>query len=199
MKRFTEFPMKIELLEALHEMRFLQCTPIQEKVIPEALAGHDVTGMAQTGTGKTLAFLVPILEMLKPTGDVQVLVVCPTRELALQVGGVSAVLGGKVGLKTAVVYGGTSLGAQRKEMFAGPDIVVGTPGRVIDFIRTSVIRMRHIRWLVLDEADRMLDMGSWTRPTGCWTWGSSTTWTSSSSPPLRAGRRCSSPPRSHAR
>ncbi|HXI04322.1 MAG TPA: DEAD/DEAH box helicase, partial [Candidatus Saccharimonadales bacterium] len=159
MKRFTEFPIKIDLLEALHDLRFHRCTPIQEKVIPEALAGHDVTGMAQTGTGKTLAFLVPILQMLEPNGEVQALVVCPTRELALQVGGVAAQLGEKVGVKIAIIYGGTSLGSQRKEMFANPDVVVATPGRVIDFIKTSVVRLRHVRWLVLDEADRMLDMG----------------------------------------
>ena len=90
MKRFTEFPLGIDLLEALHAMRFLRCTPIQEKVIPVALEGHDVAGQAQTGTGKTLAFLVPILQQLKPNGHVQALVVCPTRELALQVGGVAA-------------------------------------------------------------------------------------------------------------
>src|SRR5262249_49378558 len=142
-----------------HEMRFHRCTPIQEKVIPILLEGRDVAGMAQTGTGKTLAFLVPILQQLKPSGHVQALVVCPTRELALQVGSVAADLGGRIGVKSAVVHGGTGLGPQGKEMSAGPAIVVGTPGRLIEFIRTSVIRMRHIRWLVLDEADRMLDMG----------------------------------------
>jgi superfamily II DNA/RNA helicase len=159
MKRFTEFPLSIELLEALHEMRFHLCTPIQEKVIPTLLEGRDVAGMAQTGTGKTLAFLVPILQGLKPNGHVQALIVCPTRELAIQVGSVASDLGERIGAKSAVIYGGTALGHQRKQVFAGPDIVVGTPGRLIEFIRTSVIRMRHIRWLVLDEADRMLDMG----------------------------------------
>src|SRR5262245_55836856 len=159
MKRFTEFPLSIELLEALHEMRFHRCTPIQERVIPIALSGKDVSGMAQTGTGKTLAFLVPILQMLRPNGHTQALVVCPTRELALQVGQVASDLGRLVGVKTAVIYGGTSLGAQRKEVYSGPDIIVGTPGRLIEFIQTGVIRMRHLRWLVLDEADRMLDMG----------------------------------------
>jgi len=159
MKRFTEFPLSIELLEALDEMRFHICTPIQEKAIPSLLTGRDLSGMAQTGTGKTLAFLVPILQMLKPSGHVQALVVCPTRELAIQVGHVAADLGGRLGVKAAVIYGGTSLGHQRKVMYAGPDIVVGTPGRLIEFIRTSVLRMRHVRWLVLDEADRMLDMG----------------------------------------
>lgn len=159
MIRFTEFPLSIDLLEALHGMRFLRCTPIQEKVIPIALKGRDVSGMAQTGTGKTLAFLVPIFQMLRPKQEVQALVVCPTRELARQVGQVAIELGGSIGVKTAVVYGGTSLGHQRKAMYAGPDLVVGTPGRVIDFIRTSVIRLRHVKWLVLDEADRMLDMG----------------------------------------
>jgi superfamily II DNA/RNA helicase len=159
MKRFTEFPLSIELLEALHDQRFLRCTPIQEKVIPIALEGKDIAGMAQTGTGKTLGFLVPILQMLVPNGEVQTLIICPTRELAIQVGAVSALLGESLGVKTAVVYGGTALGHQRKMVFAGPDIIVGTPGRVIDFIKTAVIRLRHLNWLVLDEADRMLDMG----------------------------------------
>ncbi|MBI3449879.1 MAG: DEAD/DEAH box helicase [Acidobacteria bacterium] len=159
MKRFTEFPLSIELLEALHEMGFHRCTPIQEKVIQHLLDGKDVAGMAQTGTGKTLAFLVPILQGLKPNGHVQALIVCPTRELALQVGQVAIDLGGRIGVKAAVIYGGTALGHQRKSVFAGPDIVVGTPGRLIEFIRTSVIRMRYLRYLVLDEADRMLDMG----------------------------------------
>ncbi len=159
MMRFTEFPLSIDLLEALHGMRFLRCTPIQEKVIPIALEGRDVSGMAQTGTGKTLAFLVPIFNLLRPKQEVQALVVCPTRELALQVGQVAVELGGSIGVKTAVVYGGTGLGHQRKALYAGPDLVVGTPGRVIDFIKTSVIRLRHLKWLVLDEADRMLDMG----------------------------------------
>ena len=125
MKRFTDFPLSIELLEALHEMRFMRCTPIQEKVIPIALEGRDVAGMAQTGTGKTLAFLVPILAKLVPSGQVQALVVCPTRELALQVGGVAVDLGSRVGVKTFVVYGGTAMGHQRREVYAGPDIVVG--------------------------------------------------------------------------
>ena len=159
MRRFTELSLSIDLLEALHKMSFHRCTPIQEKVIPVALDGRDVSGMAQTGTGKTLAFLVPILQLLKPSGHAQALIVCPTRELARQVGQVASDLGGLVGVRTAVIYGGTSLGSQRKEVFAGPDIIVGTPGRLIDFIQTGVIRMRHIRWLVLDEADRMLDMG----------------------------------------
>jgi ATP-dependent RNA helicase DeaD len=159
MKRFTEFPLKIDLLEALHDLRFFRCTPIQEQLIPLALDGKDVAGMAQTGTGKTLAFLVPILQMLEPRDQVQALVVCPTRELALQVGQVATELGGRIGVNTSVVYGGTALGYQRKEVYAGPDIIVGTPGRVIDFIKTSVIRLKYLRWLVLDEADRMLDMG----------------------------------------
>ena len=159
MRRFTEFPLTIELLEALHDLRFMRCTPIQERVIPVALEGRDVAGMAQTGTGKTLAFLVPILQRLVPAGEVRALIVCPTRELALQVGEVAAALGDRLGVRSTVVYGGTSIGHQRRNMYANPDIVIGTPGRLIDFIRTSVLRMRHLRWLVLDEADRMLDMG----------------------------------------
>ncbi|GAB4368449.1 MAG: hypothetical protein Kow0062_01660 [Acidobacteriota bacterium] len=157
--KFSDLPIREPLREALAERGFVEPTPIQEQVIPLALGGHDVIGVAQTGTGKTLAFLVPILDRLESSGNVQALVVCPTRELAQQVGGVAREIGGALGIETALLYGGTSLGPQRAELEAGPDIVVGTPGRLIDFLGSAWFRPRYIRYLVLDEADRMLDMG----------------------------------------
>ena len=159
MNRFSELPIGEPLLRALEERGFVEPTPIQARVIPLALEGHDVIGVAQTGTGKTLGFLVPILRGLEPSGNVQALVVCPTRERAQQVGGVARELGGALGVEVALLYGGTSLAPQRAELEAGPDIVVGTPGRLIDFLGSAWFRPRYIRYLVLDEADRMLDMG----------------------------------------
>src|SRR5262245_30999079 len=127
--------------------------------IPDTLSGHDVIGVAKTGTGKTVAFLLPIFQNLEPGADVQALVICPTRELALQGGGEAQKLAKPLGVRTAVPYGGTSLGPQKQQLLAGVDLVVGTPGRVQDFISSAYLPTRRIRWLVLDEADRMLDMG----------------------------------------
>lgn len=157
--KFTDIGLKPELQAAIAEAGYVECTPIQAQVIPHALTGGDITGMAQTGTGKTAAFLVPILQMLVPTGDVQALIVTPTRELAIQVCGEAEKLSRNMPVRATAVYGGTSSGHQRKEIFSGVDIVVGTPGRLIDFVKSAVLRMRFLKWLVLDEADRMLDMG----------------------------------------
>jgi len=148
-----------ELQAAIEEAGYVECTPIQHKVIPEALKMHDITGMAQTGTGKTAAFLIPILQMIEPSGEVQAVIVTPTRELAIQVSKEAIKLSSHLGVKVAAIYGGTSIGHQRKQIFGGIDIVVGTPGRLIDFVKSAILRMRYIKWLVLDEADRMLDMG----------------------------------------
>jgi len=157
--KFTELGLKPELQAAVDTAGYVECTPIQEQVIPVALTGQDITGMAQTGTGKTAAFLVPILQMMEPTGQVQALIVTPTRELAIQVCGEAEKLSRGLKVRPTAIYGGTSIGHQRKEIFGGVDIVVGTPGRLIDFVKSAILRMRYIKWLVLDEADRMLDMG----------------------------------------
>ncbi|HZI93605.1 MAG TPA: DEAD/DEAH box helicase [Patescibacteria group bacterium] len=157
--KFTELGLKPELQAAIDAAGYVECTPIQEQVIPVALTGRDITGMAQTGTGKTAAFLVPILQMIEPTGQVQALIVTPTRELAIQVCGEAEKLNRNMKARATAIYGGTSIGHQRKEIFSGVDIVVGTPGRLIDFVKSAILRMRYIKWLVLDEADRMLDMG----------------------------------------
>lgn len=156
---FDDFPLRDPLKKVLADAGFVTPTPIQERCIPPALEGRDIVGVAQTGTGKTLAFLVPILERLEPRGRVQALVVCPTRELARQVGEVAHRLGEPLGVRTVVVYGGTALGEQQQQLHEGPDVVVGTPGRLIDFLASASLRPRWVKWLVLDEADRMLDMG----------------------------------------
>ncbi|UCF66219.1 MAG: DEAD/DEAH box helicase [Acidobacteriota bacterium] len=156
---FADFALKPTLLQALDESGFVHPTPVQRDCIPPSLEGRDIVGVAQTGTGKTLAFLVPILNKLQPRGRVQAIVVCPTRELAQQVAGVAERLGASLGVRATVVYGGTSLAGQRAQLDEEPDIVVGTPGRLIDFLGSAWLRPRWTRWLVLDEADRMLDMG----------------------------------------
>ena len=157
--RFAELEIKDELKQVLSDAGFETPTPVQERCIPLAMEGGDIVGVAQTGTGKTLAFLVPILHALEPTGQVQAMVICPTRELAQQVGSVAKKMGEPLGVSTAVLYGGTGLAPQQAELKRQPDIVVGTPGRLIDFLGSAWLRPRNIRWLVLDEADRMLDMG----------------------------------------
>ncbi|MDQ7007047.1 MAG: DEAD/DEAH box helicase [Acidobacteriota bacterium] len=156
---FAEMPLRDELKQVLARAGFETPTPIQARCIPLATAGRDITGVAQTGTGKTLAFLVPIFDALEPCDDVQAMVICPTRELAQQVGSVARDIGEPLGVKTAVLYGGTSLGGQQNELRELPDVVVGTPGRLMDFLSSAWLRPRRLRWLVLDEADRMLDMG----------------------------------------
>jgi superfamily II DNA/RNA helicase len=157
--RFEDLDLRPEVKKSLASAGYVTCTPIQEMALPDALAGHDVIGVAKTGTGKTVAFLLPIFQALEPGADVQALVICPTRELALQVGGEAEKLGKPIGVRTACLYGGTSLGPQKQQLLAGVDIVVGTPGRVQDFISSAYLPTRRIKWLVLDEADRMLDMG----------------------------------------
>jgi superfamily II DNA/RNA helicase len=157
--RFEDLDLRSDLKRSLADAGYVTCTPIQEMAIPDTLLGHDVIGVAKTGTGKTVAFLLPIFQSLEPGADVQALVICPTRELALQVGGEAEKLGKPLGVRTAVLYGGTSLGGQKQQLLAGVDLVVGTPGRVQDFISSAYLPTRRIRWLVLDEADRMLDMG----------------------------------------
>jgi len=157
--KFADLDLKPELQSAIATAGYVELTPIQEQVIPVALESKDVTGMAQTGTGKTAAFLIPMLQLIEPSGQIQALIVTPTRELAIQVTGEATKLSSGLNMKVAAVYGGTSIGHQRRELFNGVDIVVGTPGRLIDFIKTAVLRMRYLKWLVLDEADRMLDMG----------------------------------------
>jgi len=135
-------------------------TPIQEQSIPLLLAGRDVIGQAYTGSGKTLAFGLPLIERCDASQPrVQAIVLTPTRELAQQVGGVLVELGKRAGLNVALLYGGRAFGPQESMLRRGAQIVVGTPGRVLDHLRRRTLRLEQLLILVLDEADEMLDMG----------------------------------------
>lgn len=147
------------LLRAVERMGFRTPTPVQQKAIPVAVAGKDLVGIAQTGTGKTLAFGIPMVQRLFQQGRSRGLIVLPTRELALQVGESLKKIDGKMGLGTAVLIGGTSIAPQIRELNKRPRIIIGTPGRILDHLNQKTLRLDDIRIAVLDEADRMLDMG----------------------------------------
>ncbi len=161
MTSFTELPLSSALQQRLATAQFINPTPIQEQAIPCALDGKDVLATAQTGTGKTLAFLIPVIEMLQrePSQKVRVLVLLPTRELAIQVSEEYEKLRGKELSKAALIIGGVSEKAQIQAVRAGSALVIATPGRLQDFISRKLIDLRESKILVLDEADRMLDMG----------------------------------------
>jgi ATP-dependent RNA helicase RhlE len=161
MNTFTELPLSAALQQKLAAAEFTIPTPVQALAIPPALAGKDVLGTAQTGTGKTLAFLIPIIEMLRrePAAHISALVLLPTRELAMQVHEQYQQLSGKNMPKAALVIGGVSEKAQIESLRAGSQFVIATPGRLQDFITRKFANLRHVKILVLDEADRMLDMG----------------------------------------
>jgi len=157
---FRDFGLDDRVLRPLDEAGYSEPTPIQAEALPILLGGQDLIGVAETGTGKTLAFLLPIFQRLEADlKDPQGLVVCPTRELAQQVGAEAVRFGQDLGLRTVVAYGGTSSGDQKRQLAAGCDLVVGTPGRLLDFVNSAWLSMRKLRFVVLDEADRMLDMG----------------------------------------
>jgi ATP-dependent RNA helicase RhlB len=154
-------------MEGIRDAGFTVCTPIQAQTLPIALAGKDVAGQAQTGTGKTAAFLVALYQSLltRPSGptrsktSVRALIVAPTRELAVQIHHDGEILGRHTGLKQAVVYGGVDYEKQRRQLEEGVDVLIGTPGRLIDYFKQHVFDLRHAQALVLDEADRMFDLG----------------------------------------
>jgi ATP-dependent RNA helicase RhlE len=150
------------LLRALDEQRYDEPTPIQRQAIPEILQGRDLLGCAQTGTGKTAAFVLPMLQLLsrtKPNGRIRALVLAPTRELAAQIAERAGAYGKHVGLKQALVYGGVGQRPQEQALAGRPDLVVATPGRLLDLMKQGFVRLDAVEFLVLDEADRMLDMG----------------------------------------
>jgi len=161
MSTFTELPLSPALQKKLAAAQFVTLTPIQERAIPPALEGKDVIGTAQTGTGKTLAFLLPLIEILdrEPVGKTVALVLLPTRELAMQVHEQYEQLRTKTMHKAALVIGGVSEKAQIQGLRAGAGLVIATPGRLQDLMTRKFADVRHIKILVLDEADRMLDMG----------------------------------------
>lgn len=148
-----------ELLKTVAQAGFEQPTEIQEALIPPALKGLDCLGQAKTGTGKTAAFALPILQRLQRGVDGQAIVLVPTRELAVQVDEHIRMLGRITGARTALVYGGKSLREQSQQLKQGVDFVVGTPGRVLDLMGRKLLDLGQIRFVVLDEVDRMLDIG----------------------------------------
>ena len=161
MQNFSELPISAYVKDRLTFAGFSIPTPVQAAAIPQALAGKDVLATAQTGTGKTLAFLIPIMEhLLKQNGPgISALVLVPTRELAMQVAEQFDALRGKQLKPAALVVGGLSEGQQLRSIRNGARLIVATPGRLEDFLDRRLVNFRDLRVLVLDEADRMLDMG----------------------------------------
>ncbi len=147
-----------KLLEILDRNKYTIPTPIQQKAIPIAIEGKDVMGIAQTGTGKTLAFGIPLMQRLAQVKGIG-LVILPTRELAIQVDEEFQKIGRAIGLRSAVLIGGASMYAQIQAVKRRPHVLIGTPGRIIDHLEQKTIRLNEVSVLVLDEADRMLDMG----------------------------------------
>ncbi len=155
---FSKLGIAPAILEILFKNKFLQPTPIQEQAIPIAIEGKDLVGIAQTGTGKTLAFGIPMIQhALQDKGAG--LIVLPTRELALQVQESLNLIGKPFGIKTALLIGGSSMWRQVGDIRRNPHIVIGTPGRIIDHLDQRTLKLSGVKTLVLDEADRMLDMG----------------------------------------
>src|SRR5215813_13407317 len=164
---FESFQLAPPLMQGIRDAGFTYCTPIQAQTLPVALAGRDVAGQAQTGTGKTAAFLVALYQALltrpaaanrAPT-SIRALVVAPTRELAVQIHRDALVLGAHTGFTHVVVFGGIDYEKQRQQLSAGCDVLIGTPGRLIDYYKQHVFDLKSVQVLVLDEADRMFDLG----------------------------------------
>jgi len=165
MLNFTELNLNVKITDALQKKGYTQPTPIQARSIPHLLNGEDLLGIAQTGTGKTAAFSLPILNNLAKNktqvkaNNIRALILTPTRELAAQIGDNIELYSKGLGLRHTVLFGGVSINNQIREMKKGFDIVVATPGRFLDLKRQGHIRMSQVEIFVLDEADRMLDMG----------------------------------------
>jgi len=170
-RTFDQFPIPPAVLEGIRRTGFTHCTEIQERTLPISLAGHDVAGQAQTGTGKTAAFLISIFSRLltippPPAGgrpSPRALIIAPTRELVVQIlkdaQQLSAGGGSGLPFRMLAVYGGIDYEKQRDELAAGPDILIGTPGRLIDYFKQKIYDFKRLQILVIDEADRMFDMG----------------------------------------
>ncbi len=162
---FSSLDLHPKIISGLGKAQFTHCTPIQALSLPPALEGSDVAGQAQTGTGKTAAFLLVIFNQLLKQGsdshgnNPRSLVVAPTRELAIQIHRDAELLGSETGLRTGLAYGGVDYEKQRKQLQDGVDILIGTPGRLIDYFKQKVYNLKHIEVVVLDEADRMFDLG----------------------------------------
>src|ERR1700694_223456 len=161
MNTFSEISLSPVLQANLARHNFVQPTAVQTKTISPALAGHDVVATAQTGTGKTLAFVLPLLESLikNPVAGISAVILSPTRELAIQTEETFAKIAANTGLRAAVVVGGLSESVQLRSVRKGAHVIIATPGRLCDFLKRKLVNMSGVRVLVLDEADRMLDMG----------------------------------------
>jgi ATP-dependent RNA helicase DeaD len=159
MTTFEQLGLSKEIIKALKENGFESPFPIQQAAIPLILKGSDIIGQAHTGTGKTAAFSLPMLKKVKPKGSIQSLVLVPTRELVVQVTKEINRFGRYTGIRTASIYGGQNIGIQYDQLRRGVQIIVATPGRLIDFIKQDSINLDNVNFVVLDEADRMLDMG----------------------------------------
>ena len=164
--KFADLGLLPEIQAAVDATGFEFCTPIQAETLPLSLQGQDIAGQAQTGTGKTAAFLLGMFQHLlnnpledkKPT-DVRCLILAPTRELAIQIAKDAEILSKGTGLKCSLAYGGTGFDSQKKRIEQGTDILIGTPGRIIDYWKQKVFNLRRCQGLILDEADRMFDLG----------------------------------------
>jgi ATP-dependent RNA helicase RhlE len=163
---FKELHLIAPILKALETEGYTTPTPIQEQSIPDVLKGKDLLGCAQTGTGKTAAFAIPILQNLflqknndVPNNEIKALILTPTRELAIQIDESFAAYGKHTGLSHTVIFGGVSQFNQVNKLRRGVDILIATPGRLLDLISQRYVHLQHIKMFVLDEADRMLDMG----------------------------------------
>jgi ATP-dependent RNA helicase DeaD len=160
-KLFSELGLSPESLKAVAKMGFEEASPIQSEAIPHLMAGGDVVGQSQTGSGKTAAFAIPAIEQVDPKlAKTQVLILCPTRELAVQVAEETAKLATfKRGVRELPIYGGQSYDRQFRGLKQGAHIVIGTPGRLMDHLEKGTLNLQHIKTIIMDEADRMLDMG----------------------------------------
>jgi len=164
---FDSLDIPQSLKQGIAELGFTRCTPIQAQTLPLALAGHDVAGQAQTGTGKTAAFLIALFNRLltdsgtpnRPVNAPRAIVIAPTRELAVQIHSDALGIAKFTGLKFAIVFGGVDYEKQRRTLEEGVDVLIGTPGRIIDYFKQHVFELKAIQVAVLDEADRMFDLG----------------------------------------
>ena len=161
--RFDELPIPEQVLRGIAETGFSICTPIQEQTLPTTLKGIDIAGQAQTGTGKTAAFLISLFTRLlaneHPVGRPRALILAPTRELVVQIESDAKQLGAHCGFAVQAIYGGVDYMKQKNALLDGADIIVGTPGRLIDYLKQKIYSLKDIEVLVIDEADRMFDLG----------------------------------------
>lgn len=163
--KFADLSLPEQVMQGVADAGFSDCTPIQEKTLPLSLGGKDVAGQAQTGTGKTAAFLISLFTKLLRSGrggerrHPRALILAPTRELVVQIEKDAQVLGAHCGFTIQAIYGGVDYMKQKNALKEGADVVVGTPGRLIDYLKQKVYSLKEIEVLVIDEADRMFDMG----------------------------------------